>query len=178
MPASSITWRVNGFDGPDSYCQALDLVRPIAAGGGGFALALNKSKLVDGDLLTTRITIPDYPAHLLVDYLSSDKTVGHVFPTTSDVGDHFYPDQTFPAKSTQTLGEPSGKYEGLLVGFPFGTDMIIVVTSSAQLLPQGNAQSEDAKPYLVKLQDAIEAARKRGARVNAAAVLLETQPKP
>ena len=59
-PGAQIDWHVATFDGP--YCRAIDLLHPITAGArqAGFALSLDKSRLVKDELIVPHVTLPDW----------------------------------------------------------------------------------------------------------------------
>jgi serine/threonine-protein kinase len=167
-PHAPVTWRMRGFDGP--YCAALDLVRPIAQPSGPF-LGLNLKDeatiIKDHQPIVPMLRLPEFPAHLIVDYLSHDGSVTHLFPTAVD---H---DKAFAANAAVTLGPP-GKGVGE-AGPPFGTDMIVAVASSVPLFAQRRpADGETAETYLPALRAAIEAAQQRNAKVAGRAIVLET----
>ena len=174
-PQAALDWRVASFDGP--YCHAVEIVRPLAAHFGapaaGFSLALpnGKTHLVDGELIVLNTVLPDFAAHLQVDYLQHDGTVFHMHPTASDPG------RAYPANSRKTFGEPAPGFAGWQVGEPYGTDMIIALASSAPLFTQRRPEQEASEPYLRALQAAIDAARKRGVRLAAGALVLDTTAK-
>jgi serine/threonine-protein kinase len=167
-PHAPVTWRTRAFDGP--YCAALDLVRPIAQPSCPF-LGLNlkdeATTLKDHQPIVPMLRLPEFPAHLVVDYLSHDGSVTHLFPTRAD---H---DKAFAANAAVTLGEP-GKGVGE-AGPPFGTDMIVAVASSVPLFAQRRpAEGETVETYLPALRAAIEAAQQRNAKVAGRAIVLDT----
>jgi serine/threonine-protein kinase len=167
-PHAPVTWRTRAFDGP--YCAALDLVRPIAQPSSPF-LGLNlkdeATTLKDHQPIVPMLRLPEFPAHLVVDYLSHDGSVTHLFPTRAD---H---DKAFAANAAVTLGEP-GKGVGE-AGPPFGTDMIVAVASSVPLFAQRRpAEGETVETYLPALRAAIEAAQQRNAKVAGRAIVLDT----
>src|SRR5207237_5269277 len=83
-PTAPVDWRITSFDGP--YCRALDVLHPAAAGFGvpasGFTMGLRSGKraLTDRELITVDLTMPDFPAWLLVAFLQHDGTLVHVYP--------------------------------------------------------------------------------------------------
>ena len=173
-PTAAVDWRVASFDGP--YCRALDVLHPAAAGfgvpAGGFAMGLRSGKrpLTDRELITVDLTMPDFPAWLLVDYLQHDGTIVHLYPTAKN------PAHVFAAGSHQSLGDPTTGGERWEVGEPYGTDMIIAVASSTPLFTQKRKDLEQADDYLRALQGAIESAQHRKARLAADALVLITEP--
>jgi hypothetical protein len=166
-----IDWRVNGFDAP--FCQALDALRPAAQAFGtpgalSVALAGNRTRLRDGELVTVVVNGPDFPAYLHVSFLVHDGTLAHLHPTASD------PQRLLPARGTLRLGDPSIGGPAWAVSPPYGTDLIIAVASSVPLFDRPRPDDEDIGAFLRGLRAALEQARRRGARVAADAWVLET----
>ena len=174
-PTAAVDWRVASFDGP--YCRALDVLHPAAATFGapssGFLMSLRSGNrpLIDGELITLDIAMPNFPAWLQVDYLQHDGTVVHLHPTAKD------PARSYPPLTHQSLGDPAVGGERWEVGTPYGVDMIIAIASSAPLFTQNRKELEQADVYLRALQGAIEAAQRRNERLAADALVLTTQPK-
>lgn len=174
-PTAAVDWRVASFDGP--YCRALDVLHPAAAGFGvpasGFTMGLRSGKrpLTDRELITVDLTMPDFPAWLVVDYLQHDGTIVHLYPTAKD------PAHVYAAGSHPSLGDPATGGERWEVGEPYGTDMIIAVASSAPLFTQKRKDLEQADDYLRALQGAIESAQHRKVRMAADALVLTTEPR-
>jgi hypothetical protein len=180
-PGETVQWQVRTIS--TQYCRALDIIRPIAVIGraGGFGVKTDKLPLVENDSIQPRVTLPDWPAHLQVVYVANDNSILYFTP------DKFYPDATYPARSSQVFGAAHGEFAGWQVGSPFGTDMIIAVASSTALMPPRAAAltkdsaEENAAPYLDDLQAAIERAEKRpGTRLTASVFFVDTvaAPKP
>jgi serine/threonine-protein kinase len=174
-PGISVDWHVVSFDGP--YCRALDILRPLAtrfaAPSSGFVLALagDKVRLQDGELITLHLTTPDFPAYLQVDYLQHDGSVYHMHPTPTD------PSRLYPAGSRQSLGDPTVGGAQWAVSEPYGTEIITAVASSVPLFAKSRPESETNDAYLRDLQTALDAAKKKGARLAVGAVILDTEPK-
>ncbi len=112
------------------------------------------------------LRMPEFPAHLTVDYLSHDGSVTHLFPIRADR------DKIFAANSAVTLGDPVRGVGD--VGPPFGTDMILAVASSVPLFAQRPSDSETVETYLPALRDAIDAALLRNAKLTGRAIVLDT----
>ena len=164
-------WRVNSFEGP--YCPALDAVRAIAQPFGtpgplAVSLAGDATRLRDGELVTVSVNGPDFPAYLQVTFLVHDGTLAHLHPTPSD------PSRLVPAGTTVRLGDPTIGGPAWAVSPPFGTEMILAVASSVPLFDKPRPDDEDTATYLRDLRTAIDAARRRGARLAADAWVVET----
>jgi serine/threonine-protein kinase len=173
-----LDWQVATFNGP--YCSGLDAVRAAAAGGGTVKIAMREgtTNLRDGLGLHTSISGLTFPAYLRVDYLSSDGKLFHLYPQIKDTiysVRHDDPSVLLPAGQTLRLGE--GQHWGFIVGLPFGTDMMLVVASSQQLLPGRRPNAEDKAAYLSALQKAIQQAAAQGAQLAAGGLLLQSIPK-
>jgi serine/threonine-protein kinase len=166
--AAPVAWNATAVDGP--YCDALDLIRPIAQSAGSasaLSLALKDGalQLRDLDPIAPVLRLPDYPAHLQVDYLSSDGSVSHLYPVRTS------PERPFEPGASVALPQH-------LVGPPFGTDMIVAVASSVPLFtPRRLGDAVTVAGYLTALQAAIDAARERGARVSGSAIAVVTVPR-
>ncbi len=177
-PAAAIDWQVVSFENP-GYCGALDAIRPVAArnfGGSdsGFAIALPHpgAALRSRELLKLRVTTPPFATWLQVDYLQHDGKVWHMHPSDDE------PARQFPPDAHAVIGEPHGGFGGWEVGEPYGRDMIIAVASTVRLFAKPRPVEEDAASYLAALQDAIAAAGKRGQRVLADALVVDTVKGP
>jgi hypothetical protein len=184
-PGVTTQWALTDID--PSYCPALNVVRPLAPEFGTpravtLSLKDGKTALVTDDYILPTVSMPAYPAYLNVDYLVHDGTVVHLYPNKSDPSANDG-HRLFPAHALVRMGLPNAreKFEGWQVYSPYGRDLIIVVASSVPLIglrpvdPQ--SQSEATGPYLTALQAAIDAARKRDAKVTADAVVLDTAAK-
>ncbi|MGH7057761.1 MAG: DUF4384 domain-containing protein, partial [Acetobacteraceae bacterium] len=175
-PSATIDWgEVQDFADPasQSYCRALDLVRPIATPFGaphrGFSLGIvgGRTTLVDGDPIVFRLTMPNFGAWLTLDYFSSDGSVAHLYPS--------------PARSAQEYGAGQtvviGRKADWTVGPPYGRDMILAIASASPLFARPRPESETADAYLAALKPALATARAAGGRLDATTLLLETHPK-
>jgi serine/threonine-protein kinase len=167
--SAQLSWLMRPVDGP--YCAAFDVIRPIDQPGSppfGLTMKDDMLRLKDGQAIRPVLTMPDFPAHLRVDYLSHDGSVTHLFP---EQGARPKP---FAANATVLLGDPKKGVGD--VGPPFGTDVILAVASSVPLFTQPRpAAEENAETYLPALQAAIEAARRANAKVTGRVLALDTE---
>jgi hypothetical protein len=165
---------IQTFDGP--YCPALDLLRPVAEAvihnrnGMDLVQSGGAVSLRDNDVIALQVTMPAFAGYLHVAYLQHDATVSPQVPGPG------YPAQTYAARAQIDLGKPRPDFEGWHVGPPFGTDMIIAVASTAPLFSRALPDSQPLASYLSSLQTAMEALRRRGGSVAAAALVLDTRP--
>ncbi len=176
-PGAAVDWRVAGFDNP-VFCQALDTIQPVAASRfgvqPGFSVSLKdgRTQLRDGDALVLRVAMPDFEAHLQVDYLQSDGTVVHIQRPTAS------PAHPFPPRASVGIGDPKpGGPIPFAVSEPYGTDMMLAIASARPLFAQKQPQTERSATYLKDLSAAIAAAERRHERVVASALILETAPR-
>ena len=171
---AGLAWQVQSFDGP--YCPALDALRPLAE-----AISRNRTgmeltqlggaaPLKDNEVIALQVTMPAFAGFLHVAYLQHDATVSPQVPGPG------YPEQTYAARASVALGSPRSDFEGWHVGPPFGTDMIVVVASTAPLFTRKLADSQPIATYVAALQTATADLRRRGGSVAAAALLLDTRP--
>ncbi len=167
--AAGAAWQVQGLDGP--FCPALDLLRPLSGGGLRLRQEGGPAALVDDQMIAMGVTMPGFAGFLHVAYLQSDRVVSPLVPGPG------YPAQTYAAGAAVALGGPGpGLPRGWRVGPPFGTDMIVVVASTAPLFARPLPDSQALPAYLSSLQAAVDALRRRGGTVAAAAAILETRP--
>jgi serine/threonine-protein kinase len=169
VPLDSIDWRVRGFEGP--YCDALDLLRPFAdrfgeaPSGLSLALAGDRLRLVQGDLLTVRIVMPRFPAYLRVSYFTHDGEVVHLHPNAADGA------RSFAAGSRISLGDPAEGGQRWEIGPPYGTEMIVAVASERPLFEAAREDFETSAAYLAALRERL--ADGRAGRVAARVLMVE-----
>ncbi len=196
-----VQWNLRVFSGP--YCQALDIVRPIGPhfgeSGNGVAVSLKGGAvpLHDTNSIVPKITAPGYTSYLQVDYFAGDGSMVHLHPSAEErqidiqTQDRHLQhlrtslataERSFPARATMTLGDPvtcncKPTEVGWTVGPPFGTDMILAVASSAPLFVPARDNSDTVDTYLRALQAAIADATRKGVRMSANVVGVDTVPR-
>ncbi len=174
-PNTAFDWQVTATYAP--ACPMLDLLRPLVrpyADDGrslGLALTSGRSELVAGDLVIIRMTTPDYPAHLQLDYVSSDGSIAHLHDALGGT--------PYPADAPTVFGEPRPPgFKGWAVDVPFGTDMIVGIASSVPLFRAPRPADDTLATYLRDLRAAIDQAVRGGARVSAAVLPVRTRARP
>ncbi len=173
--STGVDWQIRAFNGP--YCSALDVLRPVVdfAARNRVGMEMVQSggptALQDNDVIALQLKMPGFAGYLHVEYLQNDGTVSPQVPGPG------YPAQTYTAHTQLELGTPRQDFEGWHVGPPFGTDMIVAVASTAPLFAKALPDSQPLSAYLNALQTAMDALRRRGGSVAAAAVLLDTRPR-
>jgi serine/threonine-protein kinase len=167
-PDASLTWDARTIDGP--YCDVLDVIRPIAQPGSpflGLTLQDDLTRLKAHDSVLPVLKLPDFSAYLLVDYFSHDGSVAHLYPIRGVSA------SPFAANATVRLG--TSATDRVEVGPPFGTDVVVATASSVPLFPPGAArEDETTQIYLPVLKAAIEAARRRDAKLAGQVLAVDT----
>jgi len=173
-----------------ALCRAVDLVRMVGTDGGpSIAMGGPGGTFVrDGEPIVLRITTPDFPGELRVDYAVNNGTLTHLFPTVPerlDSGRRIagQPQRIFAAGEEIVLGNAGKDKTGASLpswtpGEPYGTDLILAVSSSVPLkLAAADNDEADAEAYFRRLSAEIERVRRDGARVTGMALLLHTLPR-
>ncbi len=172
LPGREVAWALDRFDGP--YCAALDVLRPLddgAASGPELHLADDRARLGPDDFIRVRLRMPAFAGTVRLDYLSHDGSVLHMAPVTGR-------DPTLAAGAEARFGDPRPGFNGWQVGPPYGTDMILAVSSAQPLFTAARPEVEAAGPYLAALERALAAARARGGAASASALLVNTAATP
>jgi hypothetical protein len=168
MPANaspeSLAWRLELFDGP--YCGVLDTIRPAAGQMVSLGLRNGVTRLHKDDDIVPQISMPDYGAWLQLDYFSSDGGITHLHPTAIS------PAKVETARSVVVVGNTIK--ERWQVAAPFGTDLVVAIVSSTPLFPVARPEDETVADYLKALRSALDDAARRGVKVSANAILVQT----
>ncbi len=172
-PNAAFDWQVTPTDAP--VCPLLDLLRPLARPYAstepslGLALTSGRTELAGGDLVIIRMTTPDHPSHLQLDYVSSDGSIAHLHDALGGTA--------YPANAPAVFGEPRAGFKGWAVDVPFGTDLIVGIASSTPLFHSPRPAGETLDAYLRDLRTALDQAARNGARVSAAILPVRTRPR-
>lgn len=168
------------------YCPALDAVRGDAdrfgAPPSGLSVGLRGGgqRLFDRDPVRPVVTMPDFPGHLALLYLTRDDGgkvwVGHLFPNGLDPDRRFAPRQRVELEPREDAGPERGA--PVAVGEPFGVDMMLAIATGQPLFDAPRAQVEPLDALMPDLSAALTALRRQGARVAVSGFLLETAPRP
>jgi hypothetical protein len=137
-------------------------------------------RLAEGERLVLAITAPPVASHLIVDYLTADGKVAHLYPPPSPVtgavpgGAYGLP--TAPGEQLWIGDRRAGPvYTEYPVGAPFGRELVLAVAAAAPLFAADRPAVETAEGYLAELAQALAAAS-AGARPIASLVPIETRP--
>jgi serine/threonine-protein kinase len=186
-PGAALTSNVKSVDG--GYCEALDVLRSANTGVStplSLALKDNRTQLHNNDDIVLQFTMPDFAGVLMIDYLTSDGKMEHLFSDdgtkvrfmTSKGWKVFGPSKLHAAKTSFPIAYPEPKSPNNVwaVAEPFGTDMIIATASTAPLFSTPRPLDDTLADYLRDLRAAIASAQSRGVRIATQALPLETAP--
>jgi len=153
-------------DVDEAKCPLMRVLGPywVASRTAGVSLRLNPGSgrggsLAAGDTLMVDVSTPDYQSYVSVDYFVLDGNVVHLLPNAAAR------ENLAPPRYTATIGS-LGNW---VIGPPFGTEMLVLVTTSVPLFDGGrpNGLRPDAEPgpaYLHALDERLAAiAREHGA---------------
>ncbi|KQY00026.1 protein kinase [Massilia sp. Root133] len=131
----------------------------VASRTAGVSLRLNPGSgrggnLAAGDTLMVDVATPDYQSYVSVDYFALDGNVVHLLPNAAAR------ENLAPPRYTATIGS-LGNW---VIGPPFGTDMLVLVTTSVPLFEGLRPDAEPGPAYLRALDERLAAiARAHGA---------------
>ncbi len=163
---------------PRIYCQTLELYAPYwkANRDAGFGTAIGtpnaSNAFVEGERLVVDIGTPTYKSWLYVDYFAQDGSVVHMMPSPGEV---FNQGDT---RDSFQLGEAGdiGLWE---VAPPFGTEMVVVLATSAPVFESPRGELEQGNDYRAALRKRLKAleSKSRKAKISADFVVIETEPR-
>lgn len=181
----AVQWQVQSVE--PSFCQALDVLHPIAPSFNpdaprlGLTLVGGNTRLRDGEHILPQLVMPNFPSHLVVDYIAHDGGVLHLYPQVADPSQSLAadPPRTFSPGAVVNLGIVRSGHPAWEAGPPYGTDMIIAIAASRPLFARARpTNGEDPTAYLHALEAAVQAARTRGDQLTGSAITVDTLPKP
>jgi predicted Ser/Thr protein kinase len=118
----------------------------------GVSLRLNPGSgrggnLAAGDTLMVDVSTPDYQSYVYVDYFVLDGNVVHLLPNAAAR------ENLAPPRYTATIGS-LGNW---VIGPPFGTEMLVLVTTPVPLFDVVRPDAESGPVYLRALEDRLAA---------------------
>jgi predicted Ser/Thr protein kinase len=160
----------------DEKCPVMDLYAPYwrfneNAGEGTTIHARNAGgEFTEGDPLVVRITTPPYQSYVNLDYYSLDGGVVHMVPGPRIQGNQA------PPGYVATIGD-LGEW---IIAKPFGTELVVVLTTPKPLFDTPRKEVEKSADYLVALRDRLEQLDKDSGRdkITADFVMIKTKPRP
>jgi eukaryotic-like serine/threonine-protein kinase len=171
-PDTPVVWEIRRIEGP--YCLALDVLRSIRSEAGSLARAMSvvlpdaHSRPMEGEPLEVRLTMPDFPASVLLDYFVNDGTVVHL---ATD------PSRSAAAQAVVSSRAQTTSGSRITVGKPYGANLVTAIASSAPLMMAKRPDREPAAAYLNDLKSALEQAHDRGTRLAVDALMINTEPR-
>jgi hypothetical protein len=160
----------------EEKCGVLDLYEPYwrinQASGQGTSIRsrTDGGELAQGDPLVVKITTPPYESFVNVDYYSLDGGVVHLVP-----GPRVQANQA-PANYAATIGD-LGEW---IIAEPFGSELVVVLTTPRPLFGQLRDEVEPGADYLAALAKELERlGSEPGAdKITADFMMINTRPKP
>jgi hypothetical protein len=144
LPSPPVEVSMRRIDGP--FCSLLDTLKRAAVRFGpndtrvNLTLGEARPRYVLGSTIKAKITLPDFPARLTVDYFTADGMVEHWLATARS-----QPSRSELSVDTWTANRPSG------------TNIIAVIASSSALFAAKRPDREAAAEYLKDLRLALDA---------------------
>ncbi len=165
-------------DLPRIYCQTLELYAPYwktnRDAGFGTAIATPKAdnEFLEGERLVVDIGTPTYQSWLYVDYFAQDGSVVHMMPSPGEVFNQG------EARDSFQLGEAGdiGLWE---VAPPFGTEVVVVLATSAPVFEDAREELEQGNDYRAALEKRLKALESQShkAKISADFVVIRTKPR-
>jgi hypothetical protein len=157
---------------PWPFCAAIGVLEAQAALAPGQpgrpVIRPNKPSLVyqQNDSLVINATASAlFDGYLYVDFIDKEGNVYHLFPTDSR------PENRVSPGGMIVVGGGPGGFPGdphLVINPPFGTDMILAISTPVRLFDQPRPFAEPASAYLQALSDGLSALQRRGFETPAA----------
>ncbi|KWR81467.1 serine/threonine protein kinase [Cupriavidus sp. IDO] len=154
-------------------CGVATLIAPYWSGNrqGGAAASIrtrgNGTQLTEGTPLVLDIRTPAHESYVYVDYFVADGKVAHLVPSAR------VPGNQAPASYTATIGD-GGDW---VISKPFGTELVVLLTTPVPLFEGRRAEFESWHDYLQALEKPLgQMARKYGQdRISADLVQISTR---
>lgn len=157
-------------------CDVVKLVAPYWSGSrkageaaGAVLRTRGGSQLTEGTPLVLDVNTPPHDSYVYVDYFSADGKVAHLVPSGRIQGNQA------PASYSATVGD-SGDW---IISKPFGTELVVLLTTPAPLFPARRAEFETRQEYLKALEKPLaQMASKHGReKISADIVQIATRAK-
>jgi predicted Ser/Thr protein kinase len=159
----------------DEKCAVMDLYEPywrVNKDAGGVTTIRTRSEhgeLTEGDPLIVSITTPPYESYVNLDYYSLDGGVVHMVPGPRIVGNQA------PPSYAATIGD-LGEW---IIAKPFGTELVVVLTTPKPLFDQPRKEVEKGVDYLAALRKRLDQLGSDSShdRITADFVMINTRPR-
>ncbi|WP_282609180.1 serine/threonine protein kinase [Pelagibius sp. Alg239-R121] len=168
---------VGTLDG--ALCAPLDLYAPYVRrnrvnGHGLKVQARNRDgDYVENENLVVDLRLPSFESYVYVDYYSIDGGVLHMLPNQT------YPENLGAPDIDVALGDEDSA-RNWSIAAPFGTEMVVVLTSPQPLFENDREEVEFANRYLPDLRKQLEQVERgsNGSRLSADIFFITTSPAP
>jgi len=156
----------------DDKCDVVRIVAPYWSGhktGGAILRARGNGQLVEGAPLVLDINTPPHDTYVYVDYFVVDGKVAHLVPSAQVQGNQA------PANYSATIGD-GGDW---VISKPFGTELVVLLTTPAPLSASRRQEFESRQDYLRAIEAPLaQMASKYGKdQVSADLVQISTRPR-
>jgi len=156
-------------------CHVATLIAPYWSGNRPAASAAslrtrdNLTQLTEGTPLVLDLRTPAHDSYVYVDYFAADGKVSHLVPSAH------IPGQQAPASYSATIGD-AGDW---VISRPFGTELVVLLTTPAPLFDGRRTDPEASRDYLQALEKPLaQMAGKYGQdRISADLVQISTRAK-
>jgi hypothetical protein len=165
-------------DVDDNKCPALAVLGRYWSAhrlaGGGAAIRLNPAsgspgaELKEGDTLMVDVTTPGYQSYVTVEYFVLDGSVVHLLPNLRAR------DNLAPPHYTATIGS-LGNW---MIGKPFGTEMLVLLTTPVPVFDGLRPEAEPAADYLRALDQQLARIDKAHGAQSVAVDFLQIKTRP
>ncbi|MDO9710935.1 serine/threonine-protein kinase [Paracraurococcus lichenis] len=162
VPAAASRMQVDTIG--SHFCRMLAAARPFMEDEPNWQAGLDgPSRLAPGQALRVRVELPDWPAHVYLDFLQANGQVAHLAALP----------QRHPPRTRLLLTDP----RWVLDQMP-ATELLLVVVSERPLFARPRPQMfERLDEFAQALGPALRAAQENGGRVSAQAFVVQTVPR-
>ncbi|MGQ9370293.1 DUF4384 domain-containing protein [Azospirillum sp. A39] len=154
---SDVVHRIDVAVASRALCEPLAVVEGLQAANAGRAVPLSVApasadgRFRGGEALLLDLALPDFDAHLYVDYFTADGMVVHLLPNPSE------PAARLAAGQTRRLGGAQPGQRFWTIGPPFGHELVVALASPTPLFAEPRPEAEPAGRYLADLRAAFAA---------------------
>lgn len=166
LPAGAVRLELQEFTGP--YCPLAPVLAPFLAPPGAAPVLRRDggTPLLQGDLLRLDIVMPQAPSYLELIYLTTDGQVVQLQPPEAQA-----------AGARLRKGDPGPGFPGWVVEEPFGTDLLLVITSDRPVFPAGRPVVQPIAEFTALAQQSLQRLRQEGGRAEIRPLVVTVAPR-
>ncbi|WP_307136502.1 hypothetical protein [Pseudoroseomonas cervicalis] len=166
LPAGAVRLELQEFIGP--YCPLAPVLAPFLAPPGAAPVLRRDggTPLLQGDLLRLDIVMPQAPSYLELIYLTTDGQVVQLQPPEAQA-----------AGARLRKGDPGPGFPGWVVEEPFGTDLLLVITSDRPVFPAGRPVVQPIAEFTALAQQSLQRLRQEGGRAEIRPLVVTVAPR-